>query len=215
MSAMAGQMVAGRRLRLKRVIDISVSSLLLILVSPLMLAVAIGVRLDSSGPALFRQTRVGLDGREFTMLKFRSMCADAEQRLAGLAHLNSGGSRLIRIPSDPRVTRLGAFLRRTSLDELPQLLNVLRGEMSLVGPRPQSPGEVALYTSLQRQRLSVLPGMTGLWQVTSRDDPSFAEWVRLDLDYIQRWSLGLDLKILLRTPLVVLGTANRRTGVMP
>jgi len=160
MSAIAGQMAAGRRPRLKRVIDLSVSSLLLILVSPLMLAVAIGVRLDSSGPALFRQTRVGLDGREFTMLKFRSMCADAEQRLAGLAHLNSGGSRLIRIPSDPRVTRLGAFLRRTSLDELPQLLNVLRGEMSLVGPRPQSPGEVALYTSQQRQPRATTPPLT-------------------------------------------------------
>ena len=215
MSAIAGQMVAGRRPRLKRALDVGVSSLLLVLVSPLLLAVAIGVRLDSSGPVLFRQTRVGLNGGEFTMLKFRSMCADAEQRLAGLAHLNSGGSHLIRIPSDPRVTRLGAFLRRTSLDELPQLLNVLHGEMSLVGPRPQSPSEVALYTSLQRQRLSVLPGMTGLWQVTSRDNPSFDEWVRLDLDYIRRWSLGLDLKILLRTPLVVLGTANRRTGVMP
>jgi lipopolysaccharide/colanic/teichoic acid biosynthesis glycosyltransferase len=180
-----------------------------------MLAIAIGVKVDSSGPAIFRQRRVGIDGREFTMLKFRSMSADAEQRLAGLAHLNAGGSRMIRIPSDPRVTRLGAFLRRSSLDEVPQLINVLRGEMSLVGPRPQSPSEVALYTSRQRQRLAVRPGMTGLWQVTSRDDPSFGEWMRLDLEYIQRWSLGLDLKILLRTPRVVLGTTNRRTGILP
>jgi lipopolysaccharide/colanic/teichoic acid biosynthesis glycosyltransferase len=207
-SAVAGQ-------RLKRVIDVGVSSLVLLMASPLMLAIAIGVKVDSSGPAIFRQRRVGIDGREFTMLKFRSMSADAEQRLAGLAHLNAGGSRMIRIPSDPRVTRLGAFLRRSSLDEVPQLINVLRGEMSLVGPRPQSPSEVALYTSRQRQRLAVRPGMTGLWQVTSRDDPSFAEWMRLDLEYIQRWSLGLDLKILLRTPRVVLGTTNRRTGILP
>jgi lipopolysaccharide/colanic/teichoic acid biosynthesis glycosyltransferase len=207
-SAVAGQ-------RLKRVIDVGVSSLVLLMAAPLMLAIAIGVKVDSSGPAIFRQRRVGIDGREFTMLKFRSMSADAEQRLAGLAHLNAGGSRMIRIPSDPRVTRLGAFLRRSSLDEVPQLINVLRGEMSLVGPRPQSPSEVALYTSRQRQRLAVRPGMTGLWQVTSRDDPSFGEWMRLDLEYIQRWSLGLDLKILLRTPRVVLGTTNRRTGILP
>jgi lipopolysaccharide/colanic/teichoic acid biosynthesis glycosyltransferase len=207
-SAVTGQ-------RLKRVIDVGVSSLVLLMASPLMLAIAIGVKVDSSGPAIFRQRRVGVDGREFTMLKFRSMSADAEQRLAGLAHLNAGGSRMIRIPSDPRVTRLGAFLRRSSLDEVPQLINVLRGEMSLVGPRPQSPSEVALYTSRQRQRLAVRPGMTGLWQVTSRDDPSFGEWMRLDLEYIQRWSLGLDLKILLRTPRVVLGTTNRRTGILP
>jgi lipopolysaccharide/colanic/teichoic acid biosynthesis glycosyltransferase len=215
MSAIAGRMVAARGLGLKRVIDVGVSSLLLVVVSPLVLAVAIGIRLDSSGPALFRQRRVGIDGREFTMLKFRSMCADAEQRLAVLGHLNTGGSHLIRIPSDPRVTRLGGFLRRTSLDELPQLVNVLRGEMSLVGPRPQSPAEVALYTSRQRRRLSVRPGMTGLWQVIARDNPSFDEWVRLDLDYIRSWSLGLDLKILLRTPAVILGTTNRRTGHMP
>jgi lipopolysaccharide/colanic/teichoic acid biosynthesis glycosyltransferase len=205
--------VSGRQV--KRAIDVGVSSLFLILASPLMLAVAIGIRLDSSGPAIFRQRRVGLDGREFTMLKFRSMGVDAEQRLAGLAHLNAGGNQLIRIQSDPRVTRLGAFLRRSSLDELPQLVNVLRGDMSLVGPRPQSPSEVALYSSRQRQRLGVRPGMTGLWQVIARDDPSFDEWVRLDLEYIQHWSLGLDLKILLRTPRIVLGTTNRRTGSLP
>ena len=207
--------MAGHRLQLKRVIDVGVSSSLLVLLAPLLVGVAAAVKLDSRGPALFRQRRVGIDGREFTMLKFRSMCADAEERLAGIAHLNAGGAHLIRIPADPRVTRLGGLLRRTSLDELPQLVNVLRGEMSLVGPRPQSPGEVALYTSEQRQRLNVRPGMTGLWQVTSRDNPSFDEWVRLDLDYIRQWSLGLDLRILLRTPLVVLGTANRRTGVLP
>jgi lipopolysaccharide/colanic/teichoic acid biosynthesis glycosyltransferase len=215
MNAIAGQVARSHGLWFKRTIDAVVSSLLLVIASPLLLAVAIGVKLDSAGPVIFRQRRVGIEGREFTMLKFRSMCADAEEQLAGLAHLNTGGTHLIRIPSDPRVTRFGAFLRRSSLDELPQLVNVLRGEMSLVGPRPQSPNEVALYTSRQRRRLSVRPGMTGLWQVTSRDEPSFDEWVRLDLDYIQRWSLGLDLKILARTPGVVIGTANRRTGGLP
>jgi lipopolysaccharide/colanic/teichoic acid biosynthesis glycosyltransferase len=146
------------------------------------------------------------------MYKFRTMCVDAEARLPQLAHLNAGGSRLIRIDNDPRVTRLGSFLRRTSLDELPQLVNVVRGEMSLVGPRPQSPDEVALYSEHQRERLAVPPGMTGLWQVTARDDPRFDEWIRLDLQYIRQWSLGLDLKILLKTPAVMVRTVSRSTG---
>ncbi len=177
-----------------------------------MVLLAIGVRLDSRGPSLFVQPRIGRFGREFRMLKFRTMCVDAEERLASLSHLNRGGAHLIRISHDPRVTRFGAVLRRTSLDELPQLVNVLRGDMSLVGPRPQSPNEVALYTPEQRARLSARPGMTGLWQITARDDPSFEQWVKLDLEYIQRWSLALDLKILWRTPLTVLKTINRHTG---
>ena|SRR5918912_2186909 len=200
--------------RIKRVVDLVLASALLVLAAPAMAAVAVAVRLDSPGPALFVQRRVGLRGREFRMFKFRSMCIDAEQRLAGLAHLNVGGDHLIRIPSDPRVTRLGSLLRRTSLDELPQLLNVLRGDMSLVGPRPQSPAEVALYSSRERARLEVPPGMTGLWQVTARDTPSFDEWIRLDLEYLERWSLRLDLEILARTPGVVLRTAHRSTGDM-
>jgi len=146
------------------------------------------------------------------MYKFRTMCADAEARLPQLAHLNVGGAHLIRIRNDPRVTRLGSFLRRTSLDELPQLVNVVKGEMSLVGPRPQSPDEVALYSEGQRERLTVPPGMTGLWQVTARDEPRFDEWVRLDLQYIQQWSLPLDFKILLKTPAVMLRTIGRSTG---
>ena len=146
------------------------------------------------------------------MFKFRTMCVDAEARLPQLAHLNMGGAHLIRIHNDPRVTRLGSFLRRTSLDELPQLVNVVKGEMSLVGPRPQSPEEVALYSEGQRQRLAVPPGMTGLWQVTARDEPKFDEWVRLDLHYIQNWSLPLDFKILLKTPAVMLRTIGRSTG---
>lgn len=146
------------------------------------------------------------------MYKFRTMCVDAEARLPQLAHLNVGGDHLIRINNDPRVTRLGSFLRRTSLDELPQLVNVVKGEMSLVGPRPQSSDEVALYSDGQRQRLTVPPGMTGLWQVTARDDPRFDEWIRLDLEYVRDWSLGLDLKILLKTPAVMVRTVGRSTG---
>jgi lipopolysaccharide/colanic/teichoic acid biosynthesis glycosyltransferase len=198
--------------RLKRALDLGLAGLLLVVLSPILALVAIGIRIDSSGPVLFIQSRVGRRGHEFRMFKFRTMCADAEAQLPQLAHLNVGGSRLIRINNDPRVTRFGSFLRRTSLDELPQLVNVVKGEMSLVGPRPQAPQEVAQYTDKQRVRLSVPPGMTGLWQVTARDDPRFDEWVRLDLQYIERWSIGLDLKILLKTPAVMLRTVNRSTG---
>ena len=187
-------------------------AVLLVVVSPLLVLVAAGVRLDSPGPVLFVPGRVGRNGRVFRMYKFRTMCVDAEARLPQLAHLNVGGDRLIRIDNDPRVTRLGSFLRRTSLDELPQLVNVLRGEMSLVGPRPQSPDEVALYSDGQRERLAVPPGMTGLWQVTARDNPTFDEWIRLDLQYIRQWSIGLDLKILLKTPAVMVRTVSRSTG---
>jgi len=196
----------------KRTFDLVGAGLLLVLTSPLIALMAVAIRVDSPGPTFFVQRRVGLGGREFRMFKFRSMCADAEARLSSLAHLNVGGSRLVRIPDDPRVTRLGAVLRRTSLDELPQFLNVIRGEMSLVGPRPQAPNEIAQYSARQRRRLSVLPGITGLWQVTARDNPSFDEWVRLDLEYIDTWSLWLDMKILLLTSWVVLRSARRRTG---
>jgi lipopolysaccharide/colanic/teichoic acid biosynthesis glycosyltransferase len=198
----------------KRLFDVALAALVLVLAVPVMLAIAIAIRLDSPGPVLFVQSRVGLRGQQFRMLKFRSMCADAEQRLPGLAHLNVGGDRLIRIQADPRVTRLGSLLRRASLDELPQLVNVLKGEMSLVGPRPQSPSEVALYSSREIRRLEVPPGMTGLWQVTARDNPSFDEWIRLDLEYVDRWSLPLDLKILMRTPGVLIRTVQRSTGDM-
>jgi lipopolysaccharide/colanic/teichoic acid biosynthesis glycosyltransferase len=209
---MESQRGASIEQRLKRALDLTLASLLLVVLSPVLALVAIAVRIDSPGPVLFIQSRVGRFGREFRMYKFRTMCADAEARLPQLAHLNAGGSRLIRIDNDPRVTRVGSFLRRTSLDELPQLINVIQGEMSLVGPRPQSPSEVALYSERQRLRLSVPPGMTGLWQVTARDDPRFDEWVRLDLQYIDRWSVVLDLKILLKTPATMLRTVNRSTG---
>ncbi len=198
--------------RLKRALDLALGSTLLVALSPILALVAAGVRLDSPGPTLFVPVRVGRNGRVFKMYKFRSMCVDAEARLPELAHLNRGGERLIRIVNDPRITRFGSFLRRTSLDELPQLINVVKGEMSLVGPRPQSPDEVALYSDGQRQRLAVPPGMTGLWQITARDEPRFDEWIRLDLEYIRNWSLPLDLKILLKTPAVMVRTIGRSTG---
>jgi lipopolysaccharide/colanic/teichoic acid biosynthesis glycosyltransferase len=183
----------------KRALDFGLAAGGLVLTAPFWAVIALLIRRDSPGPVLFRTTRVGRAGRPFTMYKFRTMHVDAEAQLASLADRNLGGPYMIKIPDDPRVTRLGRILRRTSLDELPQLLNVLRGEMSLVGPRPQAPNEVALYTPHQRRRLAVLPGITGLWQVTARHSPSFDEWVRLDLAYIDGWSLGLDLRILVRT----------------
>jgi lipopolysaccharide/colanic/teichoic acid biosynthesis glycosyltransferase len=181
-----------------------VACTLLALSSPVLAVAAIAIRLDSEGPILFRPKRVGYRGRTFTMYKMRTMFVDAESRLAQLSDRNLGGSRLIRIPNDPRITRVGKFLRAASLDELPQFLNVIRGDMSLVGPRPQSPDEVALYSERERGRLAVPQGLTGLWQVTARQSPDFADWIRLDLVYVENWSLLLDLRILLKTPLVVI-----------
>ena len=189
--------------RLKRFLDVALSALLLIAVAPFAAFIAVLIRLDSPGPVIFKATRVGKDSRHFTMYKFRTMGVDAQARLPALAYLNQGGQRLIRIPDDPRVTRVGRLLRRTDLDELPQLVNVLMGDMSLVGPRPQAPDEVALYTTLERLRLIVRPGLTGLWQVTARANPSFDEWTRWDLRYISNWSIWLDLTIIARTARMV------------
>ena len=183
----------------KRVVDFAVSVAALAILAPLLITIALAIRLDSPGSVTFRQRRVGRGGVSFEMYKFRTMRADAEALLPALQHRNQGGDYLIRIPNDPRVTRVGRWLRGIGLDELPQLINVLKGEMSLIGPRPQSPNEVALYDHHQRRRLEVLPGITGLWQVTSRGDPSFDEWVRLDLEYIDHWSFLLDVRIALRT----------------
>ena len=157
------------------------------------------IRLGSPGPVLFRQVRVGRDGGEFPIYKFRSMYVDAEQRLAELRHLNEHDGVLFKMRNDPRVTPVGRWLRRLSLDELPQLLNVLKGDMSLVGPRPPLPEEVAAYPDDVRRRLAVKPGMTGLWQVSGRSDLPWEEAVRLDLRYVENWSLTLDLVILMRT----------------
>jgi exopolysaccharide biosynthesis polyprenyl glycosylphosphotransferase len=181
------------------------AALVLAVLTPALLTLALVVRLDSKGPALFRQTRVGKDGTPFTMLKFRTMTVDAEQRRATLTASNSSGSVLFKLRDDPRVTRVGRVLRRYSLDELPQLLNVVRGEMALVGPRPPLPCEVELYDLDTRRRLAVTPGLTGLWQVSGRSDLSWEESVRLDLRYVETWSIGLDLRILCRTVNAVLG----------
>ncbi|WP_438872262.1 sugar transferase [Paractinoplanes rishiriensis] len=182
--------------------------LLLIGFGPLLLGVALCVRLTSRGPVLFRQVRVGRDGRLFRIFKFRSMYVDAEARLAELRHLNEHDGVLFKMRDDPRVTRVGRWLRRFSLDELPQLLNVLLGQMSLVGPRPPLPSEVAVYADDVRRRLAVKPGMTGLWQVSGRSDLPWEEAVRLDLRYVENWSLSLDLVILLRTMTAVVRSSG-------
>ena len=178
------------------------------MLSPLLLAIAVAIRLRDGPPVLFRQTRVGVNGRPFTINKFRTMVPDAEAHLAEVRHLNQRNGIVFKAADDPRVTRLGRTLRATSLDELPQFWNVLKGEMSLVGPRPPLVGEVAEYDVWHRRRLSMKPGITGLWQVEARLEPEFDRWVERDLIYIDRWSLLLDLKILLRTVPAIIG----RTG---
>ncbi|WP_063643087.1 sugar transferase [Actinoplanes sp. N902-109] len=181
---------------------------LLVIASPVLLGVALSVRVTSRGPVLFRQVRVGRDGTEFRIFKFRSMYVDAEARLAELRHLNEHDGVLFKIRDDPRVTPVGRWLRRLSLDELPQLLNVVLGQMSLVGPRPPLPAEVAAYADDVRRRLAVKPGMTGLWQVSGRSDLPWEEAVRLDLRYVENWSLSLDLVILLRTMTAVIRSSG-------
>lgn len=191
---------------LKRFVDILGAVIGLVVLSPLFLALAIAIKLDSPGPVIFKQTRVGRNRKEFTCYKFRSMYVDAEARLEALRERNEASGPLFKIKDDPRRTRVGQFLRRTSLDELPQLWNVLRGEMSLIGPRPAIPSEVEAYEPWHLRRLEVAPGITGLWQVSGRSDLTFDEMVLLDVYYIENWSPLLDLTILLRTiPTVLSG----------
>ncbi len=192
----------------KELVDRVLASILLLVLSPVLLAIAVVIRLDSSGPALFRQRRVGKHGEHFTMLKFRTMHQDAEILRAEIEHLNQNSDgMLFKVREDPRITRVGSVLRHYSLDELPQLINVVSGHMSLVGPRPSLPEEVEGYTEEVKRRLLVKPGLTGLWQVSGRSDLPWDEAVRLDLGYVDNWSLGLDLAILLRTaPAVMRGT---------
>ncbi len=191
-------------LLIKRVIDIVGSALAILILSPVMLLAYAAIKFDSPGPALFKQVRAGRNGRRFVMLKFRSMCTDAEERKQQLAHLNEMDGPVFKITHDPRITRVGRFIRKTSIDELPQLFNVLLGDMSLVGPRPPLPAEVAQYEAWQRRRLSVRPGITGMWQVSGRNAVDFRRWMELDLEYIDQWSLWLDIKILFRTVPAVL-----------
>jgi exopolysaccharide biosynthesis polyprenyl glycosylphosphotransferase len=193
-------------LLVKRLIDVTVAAVGLVLCAPLFLLIALAIRLDSPGPIIFRQTRVGLRGRHFEMYKFRSMHVGAEEQQDMLADMNEADGPIFKIRDDPRLTRVGRILRRLSMDELPQLVNVLRGEMSLVGPRPPIPAEVEKYQEWHKKRLEAPPGMTGLWQVSGRSRLSFDEMVLLDIYYIENWSLWLDFKILMRTiPKVLLG----------
>jgi exopolysaccharide biosynthesis polyprenyl glycosylphosphotransferase len=186
-------------LAVKRAIDLVGAVAVMILLSPLLAGIALAITIGDRGPVLFRQDRVGLHGRIFKVVKFRTMTIDAEARRAEIATSNVINGHAFKVDDDPRITRVGRFLRRTSLDELPQVWNVLRGEMSLVGPRPPLADEVRAYDLWHRRRLSMKPGITGLWQVRGRRDPEFDHWVEADLEYIDRWSLWLDVQIMFRT----------------
>jgi exopolysaccharide biosynthesis polyprenyl glycosylphosphotransferase len=188
----------------KRLVDVLASAMGLLVAGPVMLLLGVLVKLDSPGPMFYRQRRTGLGGRLFTFYKLRSMHAGAHLRRSELWHLNEADGPIFKISKDPRVTRIGRWLRRTSLDELPQLFNVLKGDMSLVGPRPPLPEEVERYEPWQRRRLDVKPGITCLWQISGRSRLGFDEWMRLDLEYIRHRSLALDFKILVRTVPAVL-----------
>ena len=196
-------------LTLKRLMDIIGSSLGLLLASPIMLIVAILIKLeDPKGPILFSQVRNREYPKTFKMYKFRSMYVDAEERLHDLMHLNEQSGPAFKIKDDPRITKIGKFIRKTSLDELPQLFNVLKGDMSLVGPRPAIPREVEQYTAYQKQRLFVKPGLTCIWQVSGRNNIEFDQWVELDIQYIKTRSLWLDIKLILLMIPALLGDEN-------
>ena len=194
------------RLMAKRTTDAVIAAAGLLALSPLMAAIALLIRVTSPGPAIFRQVRCGLNGRRFLFYKFRSMCQNAEELKSGLAHLNAKDGVAFKIPDDPRLTPIGRYLRKFSIDEWPQLWNVLRGDMSLVGPRPAVPCEVEQYQRWQRRRLRMRPGLTCIWAVSGRDKLDFETWMKMDMQYIDNWSLALDWKILLRTiPRVLTG----------
>ncbi|MBI4320703.1 MAG: exopolysaccharide biosynthesis polyprenyl glycosylphosphotransferase [Chloroflexi bacterium] len=191
---------------LKRLFDVCTAVLAICVLMPLLVVVALAIKRDSPGPVIYRQTRVGRGGRLFQIYKFRSMRQDADVLLPKLMQYNEAPAPLFKMRRDPRVTRLGGFLRRTSIDELPQLLNVIEGSMSLVGPRPPLPSEVERYEAWQLRRLEATPGITGLWQVSGRSNLAFSEMVSLDLFYVDNRSLGLDVMVLLRTiPTVLRG----------
>jgi exopolysaccharide biosynthesis polyprenyl glycosylphosphotransferase len=191
--------LTGAQAAAKRATDIAVAAVLLIVTAPLWAALVLAVKLSSRGPALFHQERIGMRGKRFVMLKFRTMVVDAEDRLRDVRHLNEATGPLFKMRLDPRITRLGRFLRRWSLDEMPQLVNVLRGDMSFVGPRPPLWSEVSSYEDWHFTRLDVRPGVTGLGQVTGRSDSSFEDSVRLDVFYIENWSFAYDVYILAKT----------------
>jgi len=195
---------------MRRVVDLGIGFLLLVLAGPIWIITAAAIKLTSRGPILFKQVRCGLNGRRFVLRKFRSMVQDAEIRKEGLQALNEMDGPAFKIKKDPRITPVGKFIRKTSIDELPQLLNVLNGDMSLVGPRPSLPEEVEKYKPWQRRRLSMKPGITCLWQIQGRNQIEFDDWMKLDLQYIDNWSMKLDLLIFLKTiPVVLFGRGAR------
>jgi exopolysaccharide biosynthesis polyprenyl glycosylphosphotransferase len=194
------------QLFIKRIFDIIISLIAMIILSPILVATAIAIKIDSSGPILFRQKRVGLNGRNFTLYKFRSMVKNAEKMREQIEHLNEMSEPVFKIRDDPRLTKVGKFIRKFSIDELPQLFNVLKGDMSLVGIRPPISEEVKKYERWQRRRLSMKPGITCIWQVSGRNKVDFDQWMRMDLNYIDNWSLKLDFKLLLKTIPAVLFT---------
>jgi exopolysaccharide biosynthesis polyprenyl glycosylphosphotransferase len=194
----------------KRLFDVVASGLALLVLAPVFAGIALAIRLDSPGPVFFRQRRVGLNGRSFHMLKFRSMYQDAEQRLEALQAHNEMSGPVFKMKNDPRVTKVGNLLRKTSLDEFPQFWNVFKGEMSIVGPRPPIPAEVREYKRWQRRRLSMRPGITCVWQISGRNNIDFDHWMEMDLDYIDRWSLWGDLAICLKTVPAVLSARGAR-----
>lgn len=192
----------------KRILDIICSTLGLIILSPILLIVAILIKLESKGPVIFSQKRVGLNGNEFKMYKFRSMVQNAEELKEKLAKQNEMSGPMFKMKDDPRVTKVGKFIRKTSIDEIPQLINVLKGEMSLVGPRPSLPKEVAKFEPWMLDRLNVKPGLTCYWQVTGRNNIDFEEWMKLDLQYVEDRSFLLDLKLIFKTFFVLFGDKN-------
>jgi exopolysaccharide biosynthesis polyprenyl glycosylphosphotransferase len=197
---------APHQMAIKRLFDIISSAAALVVLSPMLLTVALIIKLTSRGPIFFKQKRVGLHGKPFNMLKFRSMVVNAEELKAKLEAMNEQTGPVFKIKNDPRITPIGRFIRKYSIDELPQLLNVLRGEMSVVGPRPPLPSEVEKYAAWQRRRLSVRPGLTCIWQVSGRNQISFEEWMYLDMQYIDNWTLMTDLSLILKTvPVVITG----------
>jgi exopolysaccharide biosynthesis polyprenyl glycosylphosphotransferase len=200
----------GWRAIAKRVFDVALAIVALVVASPILLAAALAIRLETKGGVVFAQQRVGRDGRTFSILKLRTMVADADARRAELAEQNEADGPMFKISNDPRITRVGALLRKLSIDEIPQFVNVLRGEMSVVGPRPALPDEVEQWTDDVHERLRVLPGITGMWQVSGRSDTSFDEYKRLDLYYVDNWSLAHDVRIVARTFSAVLARRGAR-----
>jgi lipopolysaccharide/colanic/teichoic acid biosynthesis glycosyltransferase len=195
---------------IKRVIDIIGALCGILFLSPVMIVVGIWIKLDSKGVIFFIQNRVGKDGREFMMYKFRSMCTEAEFFLDRLQDKNEMSGPMFKIKEDPRVTKVGRFIRKTSIDELPQLFNILKGEMSIVGPRPSLPKEVAQFTSFQKQRLIAKPGLTCYWQIRGRSDVSFEEWMKMDVKYLEERNTWIDIRLIFMTIRVLIGDEGAR-----